>query len=118
MGDPFYARKCGIDSLSTFGDSKIIIEWEKGLFNLHVFPLKSWCRRTKVWISSFIQVSFLHISMIFNSESYKLSKLVASYDFGTLHFPKVIDGKFSMIDLVSLDQSCRSCSSFLCLLLM
>ena len=46
----FFAKNCGIDSLIIFGDSKDVIEWVKGSFNLEVINLKSWCKRI-TWFS-------------------------------------------------------------------
>ena len=43
----FFSNKSGIDSFSIFGDLKVIIEWEKGDFNLQVLLISFWCRRVK-----------------------------------------------------------------------
>ena len=99
----FFANKCGIDTLNIYGDSKIIIEWAKGNYNLQVIHLKSWCRRTTLLINFFNQISFMHISRIFNREADRLSKLAVNCNFGTLYFQEVQEDKISMEGSVTLN---------------
>ena len=33
----------GISDISIFGDSKILIDWMSGIFNLHVLLIDWWC---------------------------------------------------------------------------
>ena len=69
-GAMFFANKCGIDSLNIYGDSKIIIEWAKGNYNLQINLLNSWCKRTRLLIS----------------EADMFSKIVVKEVFGTMFF--------------------------------
>ena len=59
----------GIYDISIYGDSKIIIGWDKGCFGLQVLHLNQWCSRVKSLIKDFIHISFRHISRSFNKEA-------------------------------------------------
>ena len=53
--------------------------------------------------NSFNQLSYVHISRIFNREAERLSKLEASCEFDMLFFQEVIEEKISMEGSVSFD---------------
>ena len=65
----------------------------KAEYNLQVIQLNSWCKRIKMLIKAFHLTSFMHISVNFNREAGKLSKLVVNNMFGTLYFQEVLEGR-------------------------
>ena len=81
-----------IDYVSAYGDSKIIIKWSKGRFNLQVFLLRHWCIIVQNLFVSFNQISLTHISIIFNSEADLPSKLAVFCDEGIMHFQSILEG--------------------------
>ena len=99
----FFAKNCGIDSLIIFGDSKDVIEWVKGPFNLEVINLKIWCKRIKVLEKYFFNLFFMRISREYNSEADNLLKMATSYVFGKIFFQEVIEGMISVEDLIIID---------------
>ena len=81
-----------ISNISIFGDSKVLIEWMNGLFNLQVLSLNQWCQKVQDLRRSFKQITFMHISTIFNSRADALSKSVISLKFGLLRFQEFLEG--------------------------
>ena len=69
-----FASLNGISNISIYGDSKIIIEWDKGVYGLQVLNIKQWCWRVKLLIKEFNHLSFKHISRSLNKEANRLSK--------------------------------------------
>ena len=88
----FFSKKCGIDSLVIYGDSKIIIEWEKGNFNLQVNLLQSLCKRMISLITYFNQLYFMHIRRSYNKKVDRLSKTMVKEVFGNLFFHAFQEG--------------------------
>ena len=90
--EPYFLLKCGIDSLVIYGDSKIIIEWEKGNFNLQVNLLQSLCKRMISLITYFNQLYFMHIRRSYNKKVDGLSKTTVKEVFGNLFFHAFQEG--------------------------
>ena len=57
------------------GDSKAIVEWERGTHNFHTIQLLHWIKQTKVLIDHFRHTTFLHIYRELNTKADGLSKL-------------------------------------------
>ena len=64
----FFADRIGIDSINTFDDLKVLIEWEKGNFSLQVSQLNQWGGRVNSLTESLHRISFMHIYRCFNEE--------------------------------------------------
>ena len=60
--------------ITVFGDSKGIVDWEKGNHDLHTIKLHHWIRRTKDLINIFHKTIYSHIFWELNSEADILSK--------------------------------------------
>ena len=55
------SQMMGLPKLNIFGDSSIIINWEKGTTSLSPLDLQYWCRDTRNLFSRFLELSFFHI---------------------------------------------------------
>ena len=64
----------GFDSLIIYGDSQVIIQWDKGKYNLQVMARNNWCYRTKSLLSSFSTLELRHIYSKENCDVGRLSK--------------------------------------------
>ena len=68
------AQMMGIPKLRIFGDSLVIINWEKGTASLSPPELYHWCRDTRKLCSCFLELYFCHIYREFNQLADCLSK--------------------------------------------
>ena len=57
----YFAKTKNITRVKIFGDSKVIVDWAKGLHDLHIIQLNHWIRRTKELVDFFQNSSFSHI---------------------------------------------------------
>ena len=64
----------GLPYLHIFGDSSVIINWEKGESTLDMVNLEAWCYNTRLFISSFTRVDFNHVYREHNKREDILSK--------------------------------------------
>ena len=64
----------GLSYLHIFGDSSVIINWEKRESTLHVVDLEAWCYNTRLLIPSFTWVGFSHVYREHNTRAGTLSK--------------------------------------------
>ena len=64
----------GIPLSHIFGDSSVIINWEKGSIALSPLELFHWCQETRNLITSFPDLSFSHIFREHNRIADRLSK--------------------------------------------
>ena len=70
------------------GDSKVIVDWERGSYNLHTIQLLHWNRRTKDLIEYFQHITFLHIYQELNIEVDDLSKLTIDNGMKSIEWAK------------------------------
>ena len=101
-----FASLNGIESFYIYGDSKVVIEWEKGSYNLQLLQLKHWRMRVKFFISSFQQISLSHTSRGFNMEADQLSKCIILQEEVFMHYHEfakgsIISYKMKIIGLTS-----------------
>lgn len=70
------------------GDSKAIVEWAKGYYNLHTIQLFHWTNRTKILIDHFQQTTVSHIYRELNIEADGLSKLAIGFSVDSIEWTK------------------------------
>ena len=87
----FFADRIGINSINTFDDLKVLIEWEKGNFSLQVSQLNQWGGRVNSLIESLHRISFMHIYRCFNKEVDMLSKLDVKCREGILYVKQFME---------------------------
>ena len=68
------ARSLGIDSIQIAGDSRIIVEWFKGIIHLEAVLLTYWMDRILQMRSQFLEISIQHIYREINYDADLLSK--------------------------------------------
>ena len=71
----YFTQKKDLLSISIFGDSKAIIDWDKDIHSLHNLELQHWVGRTKNIILNFQLITFNHIYRELNTEDDVFSKL-------------------------------------------
>ena len=76
------AKDIGFSYLHIFGDSSVIINWEKEEYTLAIVNLEAWCDNTKKLFSSFTSMDFNHVYREYNMRADSLSKdgLLVSLD--------------------------------------
>ena len=67
-------KDIGLPYLHIFGDSSVIINWEKQESTLDMVNLEAWCYNTIILMSSFTWVDFSHVYREHNKRAYILSK--------------------------------------------
>ena len=70
----YIAKDIGLPYLYVFGDSSVIINWEKEESTLAILNLEVWCDNTKNTIYSFTFVDFSHVYREYNMRENTLSK--------------------------------------------
>ena len=82
----------GIPKMNIFGDSAVIISWEKGITALNPPALSDWCMDTRRLISCFHHLSFSHIFREHNQLADRLSKSVLTLALGCGKYSEFIEG--------------------------
>ena len=72
------SQMMGIPLLHVFGDSSVIIKWEKGSTALSPPERFHWCRETRKLFTCFPDLSFIHIYREHNQIADRLSKTALS----------------------------------------
>ena len=85
----YFSKTKNILPVKIFGDSKVIVDWVKGLHKLHIIQLNHWIRRTKELIDFFHNSSFNHIYQEQNSEADILSKQAVGDGMETINWAKL-----------------------------
>ena len=70
----YIAKDIGFPYLHIFGNSSVIINWEKGESTLDMVNLEGWCLNTRILMSSFTRVDFSHVYREHNKRTNSLSK--------------------------------------------
>ena len=81
----------GIPSLNIFGDSAVIINWEKCHASLDPPDLSHWCMDTRRLISCFLHLSFSHTYREHNQLANRLSKYGLSLAPRCGNFSEILD---------------------------
>jgi ribonuclease HI len=76
--------RCYTEELLLLGDSKLAIDWLKGLADFQVAVLGCWKERTKEAAQLFKKLSFQHIFREENSEADSLSKIALNLPSGQI----------------------------------
>ena len=88
----------GIPSLQVFGDSSVIINWEKGKSTLSPPKLHYWCRETRKLCTHFLALSFDHIYREHNQQVDRLSKVALTLALGFDTYFEFFDGLLTSHD--------------------
>ena len=88
----------GIPKLNIFGDSAVIISWEKGIATLNPPTLSHWCRDTRRLISCFHHLSFSDIFREHNQQADYLSKSALTLAPGCGKYSEFIEGLMASHD--------------------
>ena len=88
----FFAADIGIPSLSIYGDSFVIINWENDNVTLFVLDLDGWCEKIKSLKSSFLSLEFQHVYREHNQIADFLSKEALILAIGKLSHSEFFDG--------------------------
>ena len=81
----------GLPTLTVFGDSSVIINWEKGTAGLSPPDLSHWCRETRKLCTCFLKLSFSHIYHEHNQLTDSLSKSALSLAPGVGSYTKIFE---------------------------
>ena len=74
----------GIDTIQIAGDSRVIVEWFKGIFQLDAVLLDTWKDRILLLKGQFVEISIQHIYRENNFDADLLSKKALAIPMG--HF--------------------------------
>ena len=88
----------GIPKLSIYGDSSVIINWEKGSASLSPPELLHQCRDTRKLCSCFLELTFCHIYREFIQHVDSLSKKALSLAPGSGNYSEYFDGLLTSFD--------------------
>ena len=91
-------KMMGIPYLNVFGDSAVIINWEKGNVALNPSDLSHWCMDTRRLISCFLHLSFSHTYREHNQLAERLSKYSLSLAPGCGKYSEFLDGLLASSD--------------------
>ena len=80
-----FASTLGIDILKIYGDSLVIVNWEKKSFSLHVISLFRWCWRIEYLLASFHVMNIDHIFREHNTNADSISKEALGEEEGFIH---------------------------------
>jgi len=96
------AQVMGIPTLNVFGDSSVIINWEKGTAGLSTPNLSHWCRETRNLYTCFLKLSFSHIYHEHNQLADSLSKSALSLAPGVGSYTEIFEGLLASHDTFKL----------------
>ena len=88
----FVVADIGIPSLSIYGDTFVIINWENDNVTLFVLDLDGWCEKIKSLKSSFLSLEFQHVYREHNQIADFLSKEALILAIGKLSHSEFFDG--------------------------
>ena len=88
----------GIPTLKVFGDSSVIINWEKGNATLSPPDLHYWCRESRKLCTHFLELSFFHIYREHNHQADSLSKVALNLALGYTTYSEFFDGLMTSHD--------------------
>ena len=88
-----FAKDNGLHYLYVFGDSSVIINWVNGESSLNMVNLEAWCYNTKMFISSFTHVDYIHVYREYNKREDSLSKVGLKEAAGYLTLSKICEGE-------------------------
>ena len=102
MGAFIVRKKKKILQLSIFGESKVIIDWARGLTNLESLSHDCWLKRIGILKNCFLSLSSRHLYREFNSDADNLSNIAIGDCPGILHLCKysinrimITEGRFT-----------------------
>ena len=71
----------------------MIINWAKGESSLNMVNLEAWCYNTKMFISSFTHVDYIHVYREYNKRADTLSKARLKEAAGYLTLSEICEGE-------------------------
>ena len=70
----YISKEIGLPNLHIFGDSYVVINWEKEVSSLSIVSLEAWCNNIRGLIASFSYVDFKYVYREHNEREDSLSK--------------------------------------------
>ena len=70
----FFSKEIGLPMLHIYGDSSVIINWEKGISTLSSLDLEAWCENIKELTTLFSSIDYQHVYKEYNERVDILSK--------------------------------------------
>ena len=88
----------GLPKIQVFGDSYVIINWEKGTTSLTPPDLVHWCRDIRKLSTYFLELSFGHVYREHNQIADNLSKKALTFALGSGFYSEFYDGQLTSHD--------------------
>ena len=88
----FFSKEIGLPGIHIFGDSSVVIDWEKEISSLTILDLEAWCNNIKKLSASFSYVDYKHVYREYNEKTEILSKDGIIMASGLLSFTKFCEG--------------------------
>ena len=107
MGDFMVREKNKYSLDSIFGDSKVIIDWARGLTILQSLSYDCWLKRIGLLKNFFLSLSFRHLYREFNSDADNLSNIVIG------DYPSILHLYKYSINRIMITEGCFTCFQFL-----
>ena len=92
------AQMMGLPKLRIYGDSSVIINWEKGIASLSPPEIHHWCRDTRKLYSCFLELSYYHIYHEYNQLADRFSKTTLSLAPGSGSYFEFFEGLLASHD--------------------
>ena len=96
------SQMMGILLAHIYGDSKVIINWARGLTAISPLELMHWCRETKNLLVSFQDLSISHIYREHNRLADRLSKTALSHPQGIGKYKEFLENNLVSQDTFQL----------------
>jgi ribonuclease HI len=87
-----HVTSLNLRKIQIFGDSKSVVEWEKGKNQMHVLRARNLMEQIKSFLSSMEWFSISHIPISLNTQADELSKEALELDKGTFIVQEFYDG--------------------------
>ena len=78
--------------MNIFGDSSVIINWEKGISTLTTLDLEAWCKNIKELTTLFTTIDYQHVYREYNEKADFLSKEALKFPTDLLTFIEYYEG--------------------------
>ena len=88
----YFSKEIGLPMMHIFGDSSIIISWEKGISTLTSLELEAWYENIKELTTLFTSIDYQHVYREYNEKENILSKEGLELASGLLSFTEYYEG--------------------------
>ena len=88
----YFTKEIELPMLHIYGDSSVIINWEKGISTLTTLDIEAWCENIKKLSTLFSSIDYQHVYREYNVRAYILSKEALQLATGLLSFTEYYEG--------------------------